>query len=566
MFCLYCGAPVPEGAEVCPACGGKVLVQGTKTDLEQEETRVFTVEPEGDGRDIYSSAPHRFRPEPEMEDIYSSGDIPQAEPVYEEPPVQSGPAFEVYTGPKQTVYEDGYVYEEYEEGMRERVRRPWLWLVILIPVVLLLLGGAIWAYVWYNAPAQEFERALAADDYNRITQLLPQLEEEDLNAAAGEMQAYALDLVEKYNRGEAEYNSTYGLVERLQRLFPDVPELSAAVRTMQTLKTSKETFIDAQSADQLNDVNDALRLYGLVAPEDTNYPAAQERIEAITADYKASVLAEADRLAGKEDFLGAQAALLNSTAILGEDPDILAKMEALQDLENETYVLGMLETAAQLAAEEDWIGAVHLLEEATREDDRFTQQIEAYTQNYKMHKLAEAAELADEGSYEEAVAVLEGAQDFLEDDEEVAEQIKIYKDLYPVLLVDLAHTGGENCDSGWNATDVNGTKYSNGLSFALYPIIAQDVYTEYSPAGKYKLFSGTWVVEEDTTEDFIGEIRVYVDGVLQYQLTSLTRSSTPMSMNLKIEGAKTIRIEAEGAFAGLRETGYIYLAGATFRN
>ena len=284
------------------------------------------------------------------------------------------------------------------------------------------------------------------------------------------------------------------------------------------------------------------------------------------AAYKASVLEEAQSLADQKDFLGAQSVLENSQSILGEDADITAKMDELKEAETEDYVTTLLETAQKMADEEDFLGAIRLLEEATKKDKRFAEQIEVFRQGYKEKMMADAAALAEQSEYEEAVAVLRTAQSNLGEDSDIAAKIEEYKAMYPVLLVDLSHTGGSDCDEGWMATDSNGNTYSNGLSFALYPIVSQTVYTEYSPDGKYKRLSGTWVVESDSTDGFVGTVRVYVDGSLQYEVSALTLDSQPVDLNLRIDGAQTVRIEVEGAFTSLRETGYVYLAGATFRN
>lgn len=586
MFCIYCGARVADDARICPVCGNTVLVAG-EPELAPEnnaEPQVVTAEratedtiiadipmkpaaqqgdQPDDGRDIYSTAPHRFREELEMEDISSGEQIdippveykaPQSEPVQQNVPYMNG-------------YQDGYVYEEFDESLQKpKKKRVWIWFAVIVPILLAIGGTAIGIYIWYNAPSQQFSRALEADDYAKITQLLPQLEDSERDALAADMKEYAAKAVQRYNNGEVEYSAAYDLVDRLQRLFPDALELQTAAEQMKTLKASKESFASAQSAEQTGDVHNALRLFGEVSELDTNYEAAQTRITQIKADYKASVLEEAQALADAGDFTGAQTVLTESSAILGDDPDIRAKMTELQDMETENYVTSMLEMAQDLVDEGDLIGAVKLLEETTKEDPRFTQQIEKYKETYKTEKLQEAQAYADASDYEEAVAVLESAKSFLGEDEKLTAKIKEYKDMYPVLLVDLAPSGGSNCSSVWGATGSDGSQYSNGLSFALYPEVAETVETEYSPGGKYKRFSGTWVVENNTTDRFIGKIRVYVDGSLQYELSSLTVSSSAAEMNLLISGAQTIRIEAEGAFADPRQVGYIYLAGATFRN
>ena len=78
--------------------------------------------------------------------------------------------------------------------------------------------------------------------------------------------------------------------------------------------------------------------------------------------------------------------------------------------------------------------------------------------------------------------------------------------------------------------------------------------------------TGTWVVEGDTSDDFIGTVRIYVDDHLQYEVSSLTVNSPASALSLSISGASTVRIEVKGAFASLRAVGYLYLADAKFEN
>lgn len=584
MFCIYCGARVADDAKRCPSCGSALLMEGEpKTAPEAAQTsepEALNTEPvtqdtiiaegpilpkaqenEEDGRDIYSSAPHRFRPEPEMEDI-SSGrqmEIPQAEYT---PPVNTNTAQQEIP---HTGYRDNYVYEEYQEAPPKK-KRAWIWIVVVILILAAIGGTAAGIYMWYSAPSQQFSRALAANDYEAITQLLPQLEDSEREALAADMKTYAAEVVERYNKGEVEYGTAYDLVDRLQRLFPDAPQLKSAAEDMKALKTSKEDYASALSAEQSGDVSGALRLFGSVIEKDTNYADAQTHIEAIKSDYKENILKQAQALAAAGDYIGAQELLTSSSTILGDDADIAEKMAELQDQETEEYVTGLLELAQEMADEKDYIGAVKLLQDAEKQDTRFVQQIEKYREAYKAEKLEEAEGYAQASDYEEAVAVLESALEFLGEDEKLNAKIAQYKEMYPVLLTNLAPSGGTNCNSVWGATAANGTTYSNGLSFALYPELAESVYTEYSPEGKYKRFSGTWVIDGSTTEGFIGKVRVYVDGALQYELSSLTLNSGAAEMNLLITGAQTIRIEAEGAFTDPFQVGYIYLADATFKN
>ena len=180
--------------------------------------------------------------------------------------------------------------------------------------------------------------------------------------------------------------------------------------------------------------------------------------------------------------------------------------------------------------------------------------------------MIEVTQQAGESRYYDAVETLQNADDILSGDSDIAAKIEEYRALYPVSLTDLSPSGGEDCSQNWTAYDVNGNAYSNGLNFSLYPVIAKTVYTEYAPNGQYKRLTGTWVVEGDTSDDFIGTVRIYVDDHLQYEVSSLTVNSPASALSLSISGASTVRIEVEGAFASLRAVGYLYLADAKFEN
>ena len=199
-------------------------------------------------------------------------------------------------------------------------------------------------------------------------------------------------------------------------------------------------------------------------------------------------------------------------------------------------------------------------------DKRIDAQIATYKNQYKQKVLDAAAKQAGESRYYDAVETLQNADDILSGDNDIAAKIEEYRALYPVSLTDLSPSGGEDCSQNWTAYDANGNAYSNGLNFSLYPVIAKTVYTEYAPNGQYKRLTGTWVVEGDTSDDFIGTVRIYVDDHLQYEVSSLTVNSPASALSLSISGASTVRIEVEGAFASLRAVGYLYLADAKFEN
>lgn len=555
MFCIYCGTTVEEGVKACPKCGSTLLVLESPKETETEK---ITEENTEDGRDIYSSAPHRFREEPEMEDISSGKQIELPRDEYNMAGNEQDP--------QNVPYNDGYDYEEYASyDDEEPAPRVWPKVLAIIAAVLVVLGAGVGIFLWQISPAKKFDRAVKAIDYIQIVELLPELKEEKRMDAAPQMRSFAADAVYQYNEGELDYRPAHTLTAGLAENYPGDAELQAAKEEIEALKASKDVFMAAVDAEKMGEKAEALRLLQEVIESDSNFITAQEHIAAIRSEYKSEIIKRAEELSAEEDFEGAYAVLQEGSTVLGEDADISNALLLLADAEKEAYIINLLETAQTLADEEDYIGAVQLLEEATEEDARFAERIEFYKKQYREQFMKEAEAYVKAGDYEEAVLTLEGAKDFLKNDREIEEKIKEYKELLPAMLIDMEYTGGSDCSGVASVTGADGSTYANGLHFALAPD-ATTKSTTYTPDGKFKRLSGTWIIESESTPGFIGKICIYVDGSMQYELTSMTVNSSGREMNLLIDGAKEIRIEAEGTFTGEEEVGYIYFAGAVFRN
>mgnify|MGYP000122747681 FL=1 len=67
-----------------------------------------------------------------------------------------------------------------------------------------------------------------------------------------------------------------------------------------------------------------------------NHDDAQTQIQNIRTAYKEKVLSDAQSRADEKDFLGAEAILMNSADILGDDKDIQAKLEEIKEQSSTT--------------------------------------------------------------------------------------------------------------------------------------------------------------------------------------------------------------------------------------
>lgn len=387
MFCIYCGATLPEGAKKCTLCGNPVVrtpeataqpvsepesesapAPETPTEPAAEDISSNSTEslseaeptPEAedtpsnspDGEDIYSHSPTDF-----TEDI-SSGDAlgDKPEDMKHEGTFTVSPTPEENSGPEPRVqpieytYNDGYAYEEYDE--KPKKKRSFKWLFIVLPILIAIgatIGGIFW---WYNAPMQKLTRALDAYDYSAAAQVLPTLSKDELASVSDQMQEYAQTVIDRYNKSEANYDSSYELLDRLQKLFPNIG-LDDQLDGIQSLKDSKEAYKNGKNLQAQGEDGRAITEYQKVIHADVNHDDAQTQIQNIRTAYKEKVLSDAQSRADEKDFLGAEAILMNSADILGDDKDVQAKLEEIKDAELNNYVETLLSTAKTLADDGD---------------------------------------------------------------------------------------------------------------------------------------------------------------------------------------------------------------------
>ena len=135
--------------------------------------------------------------------------------------------------PIEYTYNDGYAYEEYDE--KPKKKRSFKWLFIVLPILIAIgatIGGIFW---WYNAPMQKLTRALDAYDYSAAAQVLPTLSKDELASVSDQMQEYAQTVIDRYNKNEANYDSSYELLDRLQKLFREALDGNFAGLPMEEL-------------------------------------------------------------------------------------------------------------------------------------------------------------------------------------------------------------------------------------------------------------------------------------------------------------------------------------------
>lgn len=308
MFCIYCGATLPEGAKKCTLCGNPVVRPPEVTaqpvsEPESESAPAPETPAEAATEDISSNSaevPDETASTPETEKAASGGpdnedicinstsdfteDISSGDALGDKPEGMEhegtftvSPTPEEVSGPEPRVqpieytYNDGYAYEEYDE--KPKKKRSFKWLFIVLPILIAIgatIGGIFW---WYNAPMQKLTRALDAYDYSAAAQVLPTLSKDELASVSDQMQEYAQTVIDRYNKSEANYDSSYELLDRLQKLFPNIG-LDDQINGIQSLKDSKEAYKNGKSLQAQGEDGRAITEYQKVIHADVNHDDA----------------------------------------------------------------------------------------------------------------------------------------------------------------------------------------------------------------------------------------------------------------------------------------------------
>ena len=462
-------------------------------------------------------------------------------------------------------YEDNYIYEEYEDELPRRKRSlKWLW--IALPIAAAVIATVTGIAVWFNAPMQKLTRALDANDYTTVTQLLPQLSEEELRGVAEDMKTYAAAVIDRYNSGETDYTSAYELLDRLRRLFPD-SGLDNDVKRIEALKASKDAFNEAQYLEESGEAAGAVSRYSAVIADDTNYEAAQKQIEAVRAAYKEQVLEEAQALADSritaarrpcfEQQRRTRRRCGHHRKARGAEKGRAGRLRGQPAQDRAGLCL-----RRRLRRRNPASGGCHEGRRALHKADRGLQEPVQGSCAQGGRGLCGKLRLRGRGGGARKIA---GAS--FSDDADIAAKNRGIRGDVSGLLADLSPSGGMDCATGWTASDASGNSYGSGLSFALYPVIQKTVETEYEPGGQYRRLSGIMGDRGATARTTSPPPCASMwTAPRNMRSRAFTRGDSPAEMNLIIDGAETVRIEVEGSFSSLRSTGYVYLADATFGN
>lgn len=143
------------------------------------------------------------------------------------------------------------------------------------------------------------------------------------------------------------------------------------------------------------------------------------------------IVRDAEAAAAVGDFAGAVTIVDNGLAQMPDNQQLQARRETYARLLQEKQAL--LDQAAQLQAEGDYVNAVQMLEDAAEDspaDGDYRSAYEAACESCKAQALAEAQALADQGQYGDALDTLALAEAVIGEDAELSQAMHTYEDAW----------------------------------------------------------------------------------------------------------------------------------------
>lgn len=349
---------------------------------------------------------------------------------------------------------------------------------------------------------------------------------------------------------EATESMTSGTVSvRGNGFAPPEPELSEAVKPSATHRKKKKTKLIAVLIAVLLLAAAAVifvpKLFGGSSePEEESYSNAEKNeIEDIIDD--------AEELAAEDDYAGAVALISDGLRDYPDSSRLADKLKEYTAKLGEQKADGTVAEADKLAAEGDYAGALKLIDAAVSEygeNEKLTKARAGYEEGYEAYVNEELSKLLKANDISGAKALLAEAQLLLPDNEEIKKRAEELDKNNTVYLDNVeAVNGGFTWNEG-EAGDIFGHSYDNATNYTILHASNdrhhKDYSAEYNINKKYGSLSFNVSPYTHFHEEGEAYIQVYVNNELAYTTPKITQKTQPFKVNVDIRSGSYLKIVA----------------------
>lgn len=369
-------------------------------------------------------------------------------------------------------------------------------------VIVLAIVIAIFSIVGYVTDPQ---RDIAKESKELLAQAEHQIDNKNYDAA--------IDTLDQINPEWDDYSDVEALrVEAVRsQLTTKVAEYQSVGNYQGIITFIKENVADINADSEIKTAyNDAVQKY-------------------VTA-----VIAEADEYLGAGNYNSARTVLNTAVALVGEDANITAKLAEIDNAE-------ILATIAEYESSGDYVSLVSYLQGVAATDANYSALLNQYTQTLVEYILAKAQSYADKRQFGEAIQVIESIRSVC-DCSEFQNAISVYEASLPRNLSECYVVEKIRVEIGIEQTDSFGTNHSSVIGLKS----DTEGYAVFNLDGKFVKLSGTFM-HSDYKYSTTGYLKIYADGKLIYESTKIEKTTTPLTVNVDVTGAKQLCVEFDAS-------------------
>jgi len=194
----------------------------------------------------------------------------------------------------------------------------------------LLVAELVGLRIYDNSRLPErYAELVQAEDYSGANDLYEKriINNKKASAAITAEEEPKIEAIDSaFTSGQISYDTAVGELSMYKELDSAKVKAGEIEEHITTLETSHEAYAAGAAAEAAGDLQKAQDRYTAVIGEDVNYPAAQERIAAITEIQKNNAIAAADALAANGQYEEAVAAVQEVAKTYGVSDDLKAKL------------------------------------------------------------------------------------------------------------------------------------------------------------------------------------------------------------------------------------------------
>lgn len=387
--------------------------------------------------------------------------------------------------------------------------------VPIIVVAVVAVVGVIVGSRLYNSPSAKMNRAIKAVDMELAYEIFDDnFYAEDLSEKSiGLLKTAATQVQENYLAGTTTYeeaNETLRYIRQFgsSEVNETLSEVSSSIETQYQIAAKLES---AEAYYQNGEYSSAITAYETVLSLDPSNADAASGITEAEDTWRNTVLEEAEHYASQGDLdSAADIIYMAAERYFGDDAELASELDSLY----ERRVEQMTDDVYTAADGGDWDGALELLD------------------TYQ-------AQYPDNQSLEDARA-------------------DIVKKM-PITLKNLTAVSSKETTV---LTSVVSDRWGNVYDGAVNFDASNDAFSLYNLNKGYTSFTGTVFVPNEATNGKNMSFAIYLDEELVYYKDGITEETAPISFEIDVTGATTMRIVTDNT--GSYPFGHLYFANTSF--